>query len=53
MEIKYDHSADEALEQIERKGYAEKYLLDGRPIAKVGIAFNSKERNITEWKILS
>ena len=33
-----------------RKGYAEKYRLDGRPVTKVGIAFSSEERNITEWK---
>ena len=50
MEIKYNHSADEALGQIDKKGYAEKYLSDGRPITKVGIAFSSEERNITEWK---
>ncbi len=50
IEIKYDHTAQEALEQIERKGYAEKYRLDTRPVTKVGIAFSSEERNITEWK---
>jgi hypothetical protein len=50
MELKYDHTAQEALDQINRKGYAEKYRLDGRPITKVGIAFSSEERNITEWK---
>ena len=32
------------------RGYAAKYALDGRPITKVGLAFSSKERNITEWK---
>ena len=30
--------------------YAEEYLSDKRPITKVGIAFSSKERNITKWK---
>ncbi len=49
MEIKYDHTAQEALDQIDRKGYSEKYRLDGRPITKVGITFSSKERNITDW----
>lgn len=52
IEIKYDHSADEALAQIDERGYAEKYRLDGRPVIKVGIAFSSKERNITEWKAI-
>ena len=50
MEIKYDHTAQEALDQITRKGYAEKYALDGRPVTKVGISFSSEERNITGWK---
>jgi len=50
MEIKYEHTADEALAQIDQKGYAEKYRLDGRPVTKIGISFSSKERNITEWK---
>ena len=50
MEIKYDHTAQEALDQITRKGYAEKYRLDGRPVTKVGISFSSEERNITDWK---
>ena len=50
MEIKYDHTAQDALDQINRKGYAEKYRLDGRPVTKIGIAFSSEERNITDWK---
>ncbi len=51
MEIKYGHTAQEALDQIDRKGYAEKYRLDGRPITKVGIAFSEEERNIVEWEV--
>ena len=50
MEIKYDSTAAEALEQINQKGYADKYLIEGRPITKVGIAFSSQERNIIEWE---
>ena len=50
MELKYDKSADEALAQIDARGYAGKYRLDGRPVTKVGISFSSKERNIKEWK---
>ena len=49
MELKYNHTAQEALDQINRKGYAEKYALDGRPVTKVGISFSSEERNITDW----
>ena len=49
IEVKYDDTAQAALDQIEAKGYAEKYRKDGRPVTMVGIAFSSKERNITEW----
>jgi len=50
LELKYDDTADNALRQIDERGYASKYALDGRPVIKVGLAFSSKERNITEWK---
>ena len=50
IELKYDDTADNALRQIDERGYADKYALDGRPITKIGVAFSSKERNITEWK---
>lgn len=49
MEIKYDGSAKDALEQIDKKGYAKKYGLDSRPVIKVGVNFSGQERNITEW----
>ena len=50
IELKYNHTADEALDQIEQRGYAEKYRIDGRPVILVGLAFSSEKRNITEWK---
>lgn len=50
IEVKYNDTAAAALTQIDAKGYAQKYLSDGRPVTKVGIAFSSTERNITEWK---
>jgi hypothetical protein len=50
MELKYDDTAAGALRQIDERGYAGKYALDSRPVVKVGLAFSSKERNITEWK---
>ena len=53
IEIKYDQSAEEALDQIDRKGYAGKYRPDGRPVTNVGISFSSEERNITEWKSIA
>lgn len=51
MELKLDGSVDDALRQIDDKGYAIPYETDGRRIVKVGIRFSSLERTITEWKI--
>ena len=52
MELKFDKTADEALEQIEAKRYADAFALSGKKIVKVGIAFNVKdERNIMEWVV--
>ena len=53
IELKYDDTAENALAQINSRGYAEKYSLDGRPVTKVGIAFSSTERNITDYLICS
>lgn len=51
MEIKYDDTVEAALDQINRKGYADKYALtDGQLVTKVGIVFSSKERNIIDWQ---
>ena len=51
MELKLDGTVEEALRQIDDKGYAIPYEADGRRIVKVGIRFSSQERTITEWKI--
>ena len=51
MELKLDGTVEEALRQIDDKGYAIPYEADDRHIVKVGIRFSSEERTITEWKI--
>jgi hypothetical protein len=51
IELKIDKSADEALRQIEDKGYAKPYATDSRTLFKIGISFSSEKRCITEWKI--
>jgi hypothetical protein len=51
MELKMDGSADEALQQIDDKGYTIPYEADGRNVVKVGINFSSKDRTIQEWKV--
>ena len=49
MEVKLDHPAREALEQIDAKNYLIPYTLDGRHLTKIGMTFSTAERNITEW----
>ena len=50
MELKIDRPAQEALEQIDQKGYLLPYTKDSRQLHKVGISFSTKERTLTEWK---
>ena len=52
FEFKLDGTAAEALKQIEDKGYAEPYAADSRKLFKVGVAFSSEKRNITEWSVV-
>ena len=52
FELKVDKSAEEALEQINTKGYADKfgYLIDKRKVHKVGLNFSSETRRLESWK---
>lgn len=45
-------TAEEALKQIDDKGYAEPYAADKRKLFKVGVVFSSEKKNITEWKVV-
>ena len=51
FEFKLDGTAEEALAQIESKGYATPYLADKRQVRKLGIVFSSETRTISEWKM--
>ena len=51
LELKMDASADEALQQIEDKGYAKPFAADPRKLFKIGIGFSSETRRIKEWKM--
>ena len=51
FEFKLDGTADEALEQIEDKGYARPYETDGRKLFKVGTVFSSETGTISEFKV--
>lgn len=51
IELKQDHSAEEALEQIERMGYARRFSGDSRTLFRIGVGFSSAERRITGYII--
>lgn len=51
FEFKIDGTPEEALTQINSKGYAIPYQADHRKIVKVGVNFDSATRTIGEWKI--
>lgn len=49
FEFKLDGTAQEALRQIDDKGYARPYADDGRNVRKVGVNFSSKTGTIDDW----
>ena len=51
FEFKLDGTADEALQQIEEKGYAREYASDSRKIFKIGCSFSSETGTIGEWLV--
>ena len=51
LELKVGGTAQEALEQIDSKGYALPYQADGRKVVKAGIRFNPDTRTIEDWVI--
>lgn len=51
LELKVNGTAQEALDQINTKGYATPYATDGRRIVKAGIHFNVDTRTIDDWII--
>jgi hypothetical protein len=53
MELKIDRPAREALQQIDQKGYLLPYSREGLRLHKVGIAFSTAERTLSEWEIVS
>lgn len=51
MEFKLQGTAEEAMEQIEKKHYARPFETDSRKLFKIGINFSNKTRNIEKWII--
>ncbi len=51
LEVKLDGTADDALRQIDERGYADPFMSDNRHLYKIGVNFSSATRGIEEWKI--
>ena len=52
FEFKLNGTADEALRQIEDRGYAVPYAADKRTLYKIGCSFSSETGTIEDWKVL-
>ena len=50
FEFKLDGTADEALAQIEDRGYARPYAADPRTVFRIGAGFSSETGTISDWK---
>ena len=49
MEFKLDGTAEEAIRQINEKGYAAPFASDGRTLYKIGVNFSNAIRGIERW----
>jgi hypothetical protein len=49
FELKIDQSAQEALNQIRRREYGERYSATGKKIVLIGANFSSKTRSVSDW----
>ena len=53
FEFKLHGTSEEALAQIDEKGYAAKFASDPRKVFKIGCAFDWDKRNLGEWVVRS
>ncbi|WP_455587578.1 ATP-binding protein [Bacteroides sp.] len=49
FEFKLNGTAEEALQQIDDKGYLIPYQADERKLIKIGVEFDAAKRNISRW----
>ena len=49
FEYKLNRPAAEAIEQIERKGYAREYATDSRPVYRIGCTFSTETGTVSDW----
>ena len=51
FELKHDGSAEDAIKQIDDKGYLIPYSADGKRLFKIGVNYDSQQRTIGEWMV--
>ena len=51
IELKRDRNPDDALDQINEKGYDWPFRADGRKVFKIGANFSTKNRRLENWKV--
>jgi hypothetical protein len=51
FEFKLDGTAEEALQQIQDRGYATAYVADPRQLFRIGASFSSKTGTVENWKM--
>jgi hypothetical protein len=53
FEFKLNKTAQEAVDQIVDKAYAQKYGMRGKAITQVGVNFDSTTGQVSEWRVLA
>lgn len=48
IEVKLNKSAESALKQIDLRQYGERFLIEGKPIVRVGVNFDAEKGNISD-----
>ena len=51
FEFMLDKSEEEAMSQIDDKGYAIPYAADNRKLYKIGVVFSTEKRNVSDYKV--
>jgi hypothetical protein len=50
FEFKFGASADDAVAQIQQRGYANKFRYTGKSVVAIGISVNCEKKSIHEWR---
>ena len=51
IELKLHGTAEDAINQIEEKGYCQPFMTDKRKIIRIGAAFDEKTHELTDYII--